>query len=470
MATANETISKRHEASPAPQAKRGAEAAQRIKDAVTGGLKAVHQNKGKAAAIGMSFLALGGAAKAESGTESTNSALAGDNQIVLVNAYPSDRTDLKALDSKIEQDAQMFNTMTNAQGWQGWQARFAQDPTQPAGKYTVENLELPLTENQIEQLNDGDDGDYANRVDDAIYAALKQQNWYNGLRYYDVYYAGDPFPATWCGVWNRADSGISPVPGAHNLGITYYVPRCLTGNTFFDFSDTISARDILANFGYPLDGVGGDIENSDGNYVDRNWFNLRFDNQGQAGYGKQLRQNSYFTWPITVNTVGNGKVVENAKSNPIANYPGGAPDPGNRFPGGETIDFTAEAAPGWHFVGWNGDVIGKTPTAEIAELDGSKDVEAIFAKNPAQKEKLTVKLKGHGTIKGGNVSLNVRTGNGASRTYTENKGQRVTLTEAPGKGEKFAGWSGACHGLMKKCVVVMKANEGVTAKFVPVKK
>lgn len=455
----------RQNTSPSPIG-RAAEIARKAHDSVTGGLRAVSRNKGKLSVVGMSALALSGglAGKAESAGESSQSTLAGDNQIVLVNVIPSDRADLTSLDPTIRDHAQMLTNLTENRGWAGWEPRFSQDSS---GSVEVKDLVLPLTEAQIAA-----EGNDIQAFDSQVYGSLQKQPWYNSLNYYLSYFGGKDWPGgDACSIYSSSPQGIKSIPGVPDMSIIRLNQQgCDIGFNVvsgFTYNEVVAARSMLQGFGYKYDSNQGDILQSDVRNV---WGIVDFDQGGNFGYGASLIDNPYFTWPVTNGVIGSGKIIENAKKNALANYPGGAPDPGNRFPGGETIDFTAQAAPGWHFVGWDGDVSGKNPTAEITGLDSAKNVEAIFAKNPAQKEKLTVNLKGHGTIKGGNVALNVKTGKGSRHIYTEDKGQKLTLTETPGKGEKFAGWSGACHGLMKKCVVVVNADKSVTAKFVPTKK
>jgi uncharacterized repeat protein (TIGR02543 family) len=44
-------------------------------------------------------------------------------------------------------------------------------------------------------------------------------------------------------------------------------------------------------------------------------------------------------------------------------------------------------------------------------------------------------------------------------------GTVVTLTETPGTGHTFGGWSGACTGTASTCSVTVSAAKAVTAKL-----
>jgi hypothetical protein len=72
-------------------------------------------------------------------------------------------------------------------------------------------------------------------------------------------------------------------------------------------------------------------------------------------------ENSNFT--LTVNTVGQGSV--------ILDPPGGA------YPANATVQLTADAASGWHFDHWSGDLSGST-NPDTLVMDGDKTVTASF--------------------------------------------------------------------------------------------
>ena len=71
------------------------------------------------------------------------------------------------------------------------------------------------------------------------------------------------------------------------------------------------------------------------------------------------------TYTITINTIGQGTVARNATE---------------PYSYGQAVNLTANAASGWTFQGWSGDLMGKTNSATLI-MDANKTVTANFAQN-----------------------------------------------------------------------------------------
>jgi hypothetical protein len=133
---------------------------------------------------------------------------------------------------------------------------------------------------------------------------------------------------------------------------------------------------------------------------------------------------------------------------------------GTDWDGGTAVELTATPADGSRFVGWGGacKVIGDTPACALT-LGAATDVTAQFA--PAEFP-LTVSVKGTGSVstRPGGVSCKR-----ASCTASFTSFEPVLLTARPGKGWRFSGWTGACHGAKARCKVPMSAATAVHAAF-----
>ena len=76
-------------------------------------------------------------------------------------------------------------------------------------------------------------------------------------------------------------------------------------------------------------------------------------------------------------------------------------------------------------------------------------------------QQVTVTKSGNGTVTSNPAGISCGTTCSASFT----SGTSVTLTAAPGSGNSFSGWSGACSGTDSTCIVTMSAAKTVTASF-----
>jgi uncharacterized repeat protein (TIGR02543 family) len=139
------------------------------------------------------------------------------------------------------------------------------------------------------------------------------------------------------------------------------------------------------------------------------------------------------TYTLTVDTVGNGHVDQNATSPVIA---------------GRHVELTAVPDSGWEFAGWSVDLTGSENPKSIT-MDGDKAVTATFTEIEYS---LTVTPSG-----GGSVTLN--------DTGPYHLGDVVELTAAPDSGWSFSEWGGAVSGSANPISVTMDGDKAVTATF-----
>ncbi len=122
------------------------------------------------------------------------------------------------------------------------------------------------------------------------------------------------------------------------------------------------------------------------------------------------------------------------------------------YPADGSVSLTAAAAAGWHFVRWQGDAQGTSPTVELT-MGSAKTVTAIFEEDAAEYT-LTVSAIGQGTV------------DPAVGGYSYADGQQVTLTATAGESWRFDRWQGDVTGTDNPVTVTMSATRSVTAVFV----
>ncbi len=137
---------------------------------------------------------------------------------------------------------------------------------------------------------------------------------------------------------------------------------------------------------------------------------------------------------LNIGIEGNGSVTKN-------------PDQAS-YPLGQVVAVTANAAPGWTFVNWSGDLTSFANPNSIT-MDSDKSVTAGFTQDHYT---LDVNVIGSGTV--------AKSPDQATYTY----GTLVTLTPSAVPGWSFSAWGGACSG-SGACVVTMSGNKTVTATF-----
>jgi hypothetical protein len=168
-------------------------------------------------------------------------------------------------------------------------------------------------------------------------------------------------------------------------------------------------------------------------------------------------------------------------SGTVTSAPGGIdchgvmPTCAGEFGEGETVVLTATAAPGSSFTEWvvdpGADVSAGCQGTEATctvKASGPVAVRAMFA--PVL-DGLSVSVSGVGSV-GSREGVSAGpivdcTATGGTCAAEPQEGTLLTLTERPGTGQRFAGWSGACEGL-GECRVMVAAATMVGAKFEPI--
>ncbi len=124
--------------------------------------------------------------------------------------------------------------------------------------------------------------------------------------------------------------------------------------------------------------------------------------------------------------------------------------PGGVYLSGTTVQLTAVAIGGWHFLQWTGDLTSSTsPTTMV--MDGNKSVTAVFVQDQYT---LTTNVTGQGSI-----ALDPPGG-----TYLSGTTVQVTANHAAGW--HFDHWTGDLTGTTNPSNILMDGNKSVTAVFV----
>jgi cysteine-rich repeat protein len=124
---------------------------------------------------------------------------------------------------------------------------------------------------------------------------------------------------------------------------------------------------------------------------------------------------------------------------------------------GTSVTLTETPTAGATFTGWSGACTGTASTCTVS-MTAARSVTATFS---VVSYALSVTKGGSGTITSSPAGINC----GATCNANYNSGTSVTLTESPGSGYVFSGWSGACSGSGTTCTVSMSAARSVTATF-----
>lgn len=160
-------------------------------------------------------------------------------------------------------------------------------------------------------------------------------------------------------------------------------------------------------------------------------------------------------YKLTVNTVGNGKVVSTPERIDCAGtcivY----------LAEGSSFNITAIPFAGQHFVEWTGACAGEDETCTVFVTEEEQETTAVFAPNAFT---LQVNRTGDGSVRI-NPGDNLCGSTTCSLSYLE--GVSATITALPDAGWAFGGWTGACTGTTNPCTVSMTAARTVNATFVP---
>ena len=139
---------------------------------------------------------------------------------------------------------------------------------------------------------------------------------------------------------------------------------------------------------------------------------------------------------------------------------------------GFIITFTAQAASGSTFSGWQGACAGVlTPTCNVTASGADQLIAAVFD---------AVAKGGGGGGGGGGSTFTLSVGRSNSGTVTSDVGglncgsvcsakfalsSAVSLTATPAPGKSFVSWGGACSGTAPVCSLTVNANTSVQANF-----
>jgi hypothetical protein len=105
-------------------------------------------------------------------------------------------------------------------------------------------------------------------------------------------------------------------------------------------------------------------------------------------FSSDISVRAYFTpkeYTLIIEIVGNGTVKESVVNNPGDNSTE------------KTIQLTAEAADGWHFDRWEGDLSG-SDNPETITVDTEKSITAVFEQNAEEQYILSIKTEGQGSV------------------------------------------------------------------------
>jgi uncharacterized repeat protein (TIGR02543 family) len=140
-------------------------------------------------------------------------------------------------------------------------------------------------------------------------------------------------------------------------------------------------------------------------------------------------------YAVNVTVVGNGSVTKN-------------PDQA-LYDSGTEVELTATAAPGYHFVGWSGDLVSASNPLNVT-VDSEKNITATFA---IDQYAVDVTVVGNGAV----------AKNPDQPLYDE--GSIVELTATPAAGWHFTGWSGDLVSASNPLNVTVDAAKSLTATF-----
>ncbi|MDZ7756742.1 InlB B-repeat-containing protein [Rhodohalobacter sp.] len=119
---------------------------------------------------------------------------------------------------------------------------------------------------------------------------------------------------------------------------------------------------------------------------------------------------------------------------------------------GEEVTLTANAALGWTFREWTGDLSGSS-NPETIVVDEDKQITAVFEEIPPEEYTVSINTEGSGSV---NKDPN-------KSTYIE--GEEVTLTATADMGWIFKEWTGDLSGSSNPETIVVDEDKQITAVF-----
>ena len=149
------------------------------------------------------------------------------------------------------------------------------------------------------------------------------------------------------------------------------------------------------------------------------------------------------------------RITESGSGTVFANPPGGTyhVDPHAYINKNQIVSLTAKPAPGWVFDQWQGDITSRE-NPETIEIDGYKNITAVFSPLLTNQYTLHTEYKGMG---------------GIQLDPPENfyyRGVPVTVTAIADDGWIFAEWTGDISGNEISKVLDMDSNYQITAEFI----
>ena len=126
---------------------------------------------------------------------------------------------------------------------------------------------------------------------------------------------------------------------------------------------------------------------------------------------------------------------------------------------GTAVMLTATPSPGAAFTGWRGACSGQGECR--VTMTGARAVTASFSAGVGTTLGVGVGKAGSGTVRStpGGVDCGPRC------SLSLGLGQTVTLTAAEARGSRFVGWTGACEGSSRRCVLVLDGAAAAVALF-----
>jgi uncharacterized protein YfiM (DUF2279 family) len=198
-------------------------------------------------------------------------------------------------------------------------------------------------------------------------------------------------------------------------------------------SSSITVRlEAEADEGWFFDRWEGDLSGNS------NPVNITLDEDEEKSVKAIFIENLVDEYSLKISVAGEGTIERNPEK--------------TSYTDGEEVTLTANAASGWSFKEWNGDLSGSKNPATIT-FDKNKSVTAIFEQNVSDEYNLSIKTEGEGLVDR----------NPDNSYYTE--GEEVTLTANPASGWSFKEWQGDLSGNTNPITITVDENKQVTAIF-----
>ncbi len=161
------------------------------------------------------------------------------------------------------------------------------------------------------------------------------------------------------------------------------------------------------------------------------------------------------TYQLSVTQVGSGSVSSDI--NGISLNTAGTQT--HNYNSGVSVTLSESPASNYNFAGWSGACTGTATTCTVS-MSQARSVTATFT---VVTFNVGVTQNGNGSIRANNATISSSAG---TTSVTYNAGTVLQLSEVPGSGYVFNGWSGACTGQGSTCSITVNQASNVTADFV----